>query len=45
LVVVRSALESARRQRLIDADPAEAVEDPEGQGETHEPFTNAEWPS
>lgn len=42
LEVIRSAMELARRQGLIDANPAEAVENPEGEGETHEPFTSAE---
>ena len=42
LEVIRSALELARRQGLLDTNPAEAVENPEGKGETHEPFTNAE---
>jgi integrase len=42
LEVIRSALELARRQGLLESNPAEAVETPEGGGETHEPFTNAE---
>jgi len=32
----------ARRHGLIDTNPAEAVEMPEGDGETHEPFTDTE---
>lgn len=42
LEVIRSALELERRQGLTDANAAEAVENPEGQGETHEPLANAE---
>lgn len=42
LEVVRSALAMARRQGLLDTNPAEAVETPEGSGETHEPFTSSE---
>jgi len=42
LATLRTALTAARRQGLIDANPAEAVEMPESDGEGHEPFTPAE---